>query len=879
MGREKQKHHNLSWLVVILIGIFFVWPITTYASPDYLVISQIQIAGTNDANDEFIELYNPTAASINLKSLPLKTRIRNSSGTDQNRALTFINEVIPAYGFFLIGPSSGYSGSVSLDATYSSSSGNKLVNNGGVYISNNTTAEVDVIDMVGWGTQPSGGYETSPYPENPPSNQSLERRRLTVDSRQDTNDNSQDFTLQTSTPHNSSSAPEISTDNPPPSPAPVYTMPLPVTPPPPSEPQVGEVVINEFVADPVDGGQEWVELYNRADRQIDLTNFTITEGSGAVTSLTGLLGTYEAGRYHVAYSPKGNLNNSGDIIILKYQDKIIDQVSYGSWDDGNKTDNAPQVSDPLSCGRIPNGTDTNNDAMDFVKTTSTPGTANNLPTVTETEETNTTAANKITGSLSFNELYPNPPLGDLEQEFIELINLSSEAIDLAGWKIFDDINQYIINPENFASTIIKPNDLFILPRQITKIALNNSTKEKISLTSPNGKTTFNINYSAPAPEGVAWTKNENDEWVWSTTVTRGQTNIITLINEPPIIYWELPDILTVGEPLIFDASDTVDPNGDDISFLWNFGDSTTAQYATPTHVYAKSGKYNLQLTAADPMGSTSQKKKTITIGNEANDDETDKQSSTSAKSISAATTYKFVTPEQIKNLASRTKVQTQGVVAIEPNIFGKSLFLAGSGIQLFLSTADSWPNLLPGDQIMVTGTVSQTKSYGARMLVKAGSDVTVINSVEPPEPINMELEELAPQHQGWFITTSGAVTRYDKTSLTLLVGDKTLKVNYKTEDTWPELTTNNQVTVTGFLVLTNGELRLWPRSADDIVIANEQPLGKVEGISNTIIDTEPTNWLGYMFIGLALMIIVIGWWWEKKHWPKPVELWQKIWRK
>ncbi len=866
------KKNFYNSLLITSLGIFLFWPITIYASPNYLVISQIQITGgTGQANNDFVEIFNPTATAIDLQGYRLVKRTATSA-TDTGLKSWTSTTIIPAYGFYLWANSSYTSLIPIADATTTGT----LADNNGVALRQGAENTGTVIDSVAWGTATNTFVEGTAYTDNPGANEALIRKITAPGSRQDTNNNSQDFTLQTSTPHNSSSAPEIPTDNLPPSPAPVYTMPLSATP--PSEPQAGEIVINEFVADPVDGGQEWIELYNRADRQIDLTNFTITEGSGAVTSLTGALGTYEAGRYYVLYSPKGNLNNSGDIIILKYQDQIIDQVSYGTWDDGNKTDNAPAIADPLSCGRIPNGTDTNNDAIDFIKITPTPGTVNTLATIQETENLGIRENSpKSTGRLSFNELYPNPPLGDLDHEFIELINLSTESIDLAGWKIFDDVNQYIIRPEDFSLTIIKPNGLFVLPRQITKIALNNTTKEKISLTSPDGKTTININYSAPAPEGATWAKDENNKWFWSTTVTRGQVNIITLINEPPIIYWELPETFMVGKPLVFDASDTVDPNGDEIKFTWDFGDGSFAYHATPTHIYTKSGKYNLKLTASDSSGAVSEKKKAITIGNSANNDSTEQTETTDTTSNSSS--YKFIAIKQIKNLTSRTKVQVQGIVANKPDTFGKNLFLVGSGIQLYLSTNDRWPELEIGDQVIASGTISQTKSYGTRILIKQGADIKIINSGELPIPANIELEEITSQQQGWFITTTGTVTRQDKTSFTLLAGEKTLKINYKTKDTWPELAENNQVTVTGFLVLTNSESRLWPRDPNDIVIASEPTEGKILGTSDIIIETEKTNWLGYIFIGLALAIIMIGWLWEKKHWPSPAELWQKLWRK
>ncbi|TSC92970.1 MAG: hypothetical protein CEN89_335 [Candidatus Berkelbacteria bacterium Licking1014_7] len=123
----------------------------TAQAANTIVINEIRIAGSS-ADDEFIELYNPTASPIDLSALPLKIHIVSSTGNDENRTLTFINTTISANGFFLIGPSSGYNGTVNLDATYSASSGNMLVNNGSAYISTSISANTDIIDQINWGT-------------------------------------------------------------------------------------------------------------------------------------------------------------------------------------------------------------------------------------------------------------------------------------------------------------------------------------------------------------------------------------------------------------------------------------------------------------------------------------------------------------------------------------------------------------------------------------------------------------------------------------------------------------------------------------------------------------------------------------------------------
>jgi signal peptidase I len=187
---------------------------------NHVVISEIQIAGAT-ADDEFVEIYNPTSLSINLSTLPLKLHLISGTGTDANRVITFTNSTIPAHGFFLIGPSTGYTRSTTLDATYASS-GTKIVNDGAVYISTSTADKTGLIDLVGFGTASSSGREGTAL-ANPPANNSVERKAFSTSdvtsmtsgadalkgNGYDSNNNASDFILRSvSQPQNSSSAPE-----------------------------------------------------------------------------------------------------------------------------------------------------------------------------------------------------------------------------------------------------------------------------------------------------------------------------------------------------------------------------------------------------------------------------------------------------------------------------------------------------------------------------------------------------------------------------------------------------------------------------------------------------------------------------------------------
>ena len=78
---------------------------------DHVVISEIQTAG-GTADDEFIELYNPTSSEVDISSWSIQ--YRGGAGTTYYRKNFESGNSVPAYGFFLIAHSS-YDGTVNPD--------------------------------------------------------------------------------------------------------------------------------------------------------------------------------------------------------------------------------------------------------------------------------------------------------------------------------------------------------------------------------------------------------------------------------------------------------------------------------------------------------------------------------------------------------------------------------------------------------------------------------------------------------------------------------------------------------------------------------------------------------------------------------------------
>jgi hypothetical protein len=79
-----------------------------------------------------------------------------------------------------------------------------------------------------------------------------------------------------------------------------------------------------------------------------------------------------------------------------------------------------------------------------------------------------------------------------------------------------------------------------------------------------------------------------------------------LLNRPPyayFVYW--PDEGYAPLAVAFDASSSSDPDGQSLTYRWEFGDGYTAHGVTVTHTYSSAGTYTARLYVGDTMGETS----------------------------------------------------------------------------------------------------------------------------------------------------------------------------------------------------------------------------------------------------------------------------------
>lgn len=100
-----------------------------------------------------------------------------------------------------------------------------------------------------------------------------------------------------------------------------------------------------------------------------------------------------------------------------------------------------------------------------------------------------------------------------------------------------------------------------------------------------GETSFSFTFERPA----------------ATTVTYA-VSIRGIRNTDPVASVGGPYFGQQGAPLAFNAGASSDPDGDALTFTWDFGDGTTAEGANPSHTFESSGIYTVILTATDARG-------------------------------------------------------------------------------------------------------------------------------------------------------------------------------------------------------------------------------------------------------------------------------------
>lgn len=393
-----------------------------------------------------------------------------------------------------------------------------------------------------------------------------------------------------------------------------------------------DIVISEiaWMGTKASSRDEWMELYNNSESQIDVTGWVLkTSDNGVIITLIGLIPAksfylIERNDDEVVKDVKADLienfgkgfsNNGEKVELYDSAGQLIDFVDASDgWPQGKASPDYKTMEridmDRSSVldnwktndGLTVKGADAEDNIIQGTPTNS--GSIQIIPTESGDED------NNIQPEIIISEIFPNPQGSDKELEFIELYNKGEMEIDLRNWALEDKTgSRYVVKQKDFNVTSIQSQGYFVLYRKQTDIALNNSGGDMARLFNPEGDMADEIFYDDNADEQKSLNRDLNtDELLWSEILTPGAASIISKTNQPPKISFSA---IQDGLKVKLDASDSIDPDGDVLQYAWNFGDGEAESGEFIEHNYTESGKYKIKLEISDGINKVEDVKEVI----------------------------------------------------------------------------------------------------------------------------------------------------------------------------------------------------------------------------------------------------------------------------
>ncbi|MBO8182947.1 MAG: right-handed parallel beta-helix repeat-containing protein [Archaeoglobus sp.] len=92
-----------------------------------------------------------------------------------------------------------------------------------------------------------------------------------------------------------------------------------------------------------------------------------------------------------------------------------------------------------------------------------------------------------------------------------------------------------------------------------------------------------------------------------------ESHMCEKINSPPVAIVDFKDTAYVNEEIEFNASKSYDPDRDELTFFWSFGDGSSGVGNVVTHSFSSAGTYNVTLSVFDSKGANNSTTREITI--------------------------------------------------------------------------------------------------------------------------------------------------------------------------------------------------------------------------------------------------------------------------
>ncbi len=331
------------------------------------------------------------------------------------------------------------------------------------------------------------------------------------------------------------------------------------------------LVISEFRTRGLNGaGDEFVEIFNPNGAAVNISGWKIKKSSGCGTSISTLVTittgvVLQAGGHYLvaatgssltiaadqAFSP-GIADEGGIALVMADGVSIVDQAGMCNSTQYLEGVNLAPLSgnSDQSYARNPSGPasgcyDVNNNASDFSLISPAvpqnkssplsmcPGVLTSTPTHTPTltpTRTPTPTKTAAPGNIVINEFLPRPRSdwnGDgavnVYDEYIEIMNVGTDAVSLKGWKLDDDLGGS--SPYTLPDITLEPRAITRFFRTDTGIILGDGG-DTVRLLKPGGQTADIYTYPVVEKADIAWCRlpDGNGAWTFACRPTPGRPN-------------------------------------------------------------------------------------------------------------------------------------------------------------------------------------------------------------------------------------------------------------------------------------------------------------------------------------------------------------------
>ena len=222
--------------------------------------------------------------------------------------------------------------------------------------------------------------------------------------------------------------------------------------------------------------------------------------------------------------------------------------------------------------------------------------------------------NDVTFHLTVDDLRSTPPSG-AEGEYFEYFfdyGGSTYSIELSRSAVRGETVELRDSQENFIATLEGSFD--VEADEITATVPAGALVPAVG----NGATFAGFEIIAWRLEGALLLRADDAIGLCSYEVGGGDEDAAE--NNPPIATADIsPDEPRAKQPVMFDGSDSTDPDGDALTYRWDFGDGNQANGVTVQHVYAKPGRYVVTLTVRDGNGGVDRDRSILKIRGQGNE--------------------------------------------------------------------------------------------------------------------------------------------------------------------------------------------------------------------------------------------------------------------